>query len=642
MRSVSIKQAAEYLDVTEQSLRKRAKAGSIPARLESEPGKRSYYTIPLWWIQRELGENGNGVAVLAATDAHAETPVVAPKLGRKPIDQTQDARLARTVLVREWQTWEANFRETGQKRRVAMAEFCESYNARQITLRHADLYEIIPTVSVASLYRWENGAKKSHKVAAQPEEDQQRDQIAGLKMPFSTSLTTEQMQYILELWLHQGQPPMRTVWHYLTAQPFGKGVSYDAVYRFLNNIEKYNSGVVALARGGNKIYDDQVGAYLERDWTQIEPDELWIADGHTLDVMVHNPRTGKAETVTLYAFMDGRSKDLVGFSLMWTNSTDTVLQALAMGLFLRGIPKHILFDNGKEVKNKRFCGENINDIRIDGILDQLGIQSHWAIVRNAKAKPIERKFLTLKNNFSRFMTGYKGGNPTEKPEQLKRQVKHPNGLLTIPELYQLLGRYFEFYGTSEHKGLLKDPFGRTPRQVYDSVPHKTLPLQTIRDLMRPAFVRTISRKGVELFGHSFYNEHEVSRYVGNGEKYIVRLNDWDLDSVEIWTRDNQFLFTAYRQDKLSPLAILTEAGREQISDGMSMVRRAKRRDREALAAFHKSAQKIEPRELLPIPSQTPGYTRFLYAQAEEAQSKPKPETSPPRRPEIPEKYRLFD
>lgn len=53
----------------------------------------------------------------------------------------------------------------------------------------------------------------------------------------------------------------------------------------------------------------------------------------------------------------------------------------------------------------------------------LQIEMHNAIVRNAKAKPIERKFGTFKNHFSRAIETFCGGTVIERPESLKWTLK---------------------------------------------------------------------------------------------------------------------------------------------------------------------------------------------------------------------------
>lgn len=49
-----------------------------------------------------------------------------------------------------------------------------------------------------------------------------------------------------------------------------------------------------------------------------------------------------------------------------------------------------------------------------------------AIVRNARAKLVERRFEDFKNYISRLFPTYCGGNVTEKPENLKFVLKKVN------------------------------------------------------------------------------------------------------------------------------------------------------------------------------------------------------------------------
>ncbi len=47
-----------------------------------------------------------------------------------------------------------------------------------------------------------------------------------------------------------------------------------------------------------------------------------------------------------------------------------------------------------------------------------------AIVKNAKAKIIERRFRDIKDHLSRLFETYTGGNVVEKPEKLKGVLKN--------------------------------------------------------------------------------------------------------------------------------------------------------------------------------------------------------------------------
>ena len=60
---------------------------------------------------------------------------------------------------------------------------------------------------------------------------------------------------------------------------------------------------------------------------------------------------------------------------------------------------------------------------VPGVFKRLGINMTNAIVRNAKAKIIERRFRDVKDSLSRLFNTYTGGNVVEKPERLKTVLK---------------------------------------------------------------------------------------------------------------------------------------------------------------------------------------------------------------------------
>mgnify|MGYP000694844693 FL=1 len=57
------------------------------------------------------------------------------------------------------------------------------------------------------------------------------------------------------------------------------------------------------------------------------------------------------------------------------------------------------------------------------VFTRLGIKMTNAIVRNARAKTIERRFCDVKNQISRLFDTFCGGTVVEKPEQLKHLLK---------------------------------------------------------------------------------------------------------------------------------------------------------------------------------------------------------------------------
>ena len=183
-------------------------------------------------------------------------------------------------------------------------------------------------------------------------------------------------------------------------------------------------------RDGEKAFNDRCLPYMVRMYDELEANECWIADNHTFDVQTLDDE-GKIHRLYLTAFLDAKSGVLTGWNITDTPNSWSTILALRHGISRFGIPKCVYFDNGREFLTHDVGGRghrnhgSRKDIAVDPptILKRLGIEMRNAIVRNAKAKPIERTFGTVKSQFSKIFKGYCGGTILERPESLKRRVK---------------------------------------------------------------------------------------------------------------------------------------------------------------------------------------------------------------------------
>lgn len=208
---------------------------------------------------------------------------------------------------------------------------------------------------------------------------------------------------------------------------------------FRRQAEQLPEAVVKLCRYGDKAFKDTCCPYIERLYEDIEANDVWIADNHTFDFITIG-ENGRQHRIYLTAFTDAKSGVLVGWNLTENPSSTSTLLALRHAILRFGVPKSVYFDNGSEFLTHDIGGRghrtkanwNAADIP-PTILQMLGIEMHNALVRNAKAKPIERTFGTLKNHISRIIETFCGGTIIERPESLKWKLK--NGV--IPEDEQI-------------------------------------------------------------------------------------------------------------------------------------------------------------------------------------------------------------
>ena len=109
---------------------------------------------------------------------------------------------------------------------------------------------------------------------------------------------------------------------------------------------------------------------------------------------------------------------------------DTLL-AFRNGVMRCGFPKRVYADNGSEFTTHDFAGRGHRSRKLwnkdeqpPTILERLGVETTFAIPKNADAKAVERMFRTFKEHFSRDIPTYCGGNVLERPESLKYKLKH--------------------------------------------------------------------------------------------------------------------------------------------------------------------------------------------------------------------------
>ncbi|MCM1543490.1 MAG: MerR family transcriptional regulator, partial [Blautia sp.] len=321
-------------------------------------------------------------------------------------------------------------------------------------------------------------------------------------------------QAFLYYYLDQGQHPIMKCLEYtkLWAQEVRPDLypgipSYSAFYRRLGS--EVPEGVRVLGREGHKAFNDRCAPYIRRFYEDISSNEWWIADNHTFDVMVRD-RDGNIHRPYLTAFLDARSGIFTGFYITYNPSSEATLAALRKGIIKYGIPDNIYVDNGREFltsdigglgHRKRKPKEGGESFEPPGVFKRLGISMTNAIVRNAKAKVIERRFLDVKNDLSRLFQAYTGGNVTEKPERLKYVLKKGQ-VYTDQEFGEYVEMILMYYFNMEpYNGEVAADRGKCRMDVYNEhlVRKRTAPPEELNlMLMRSSRPQEVTRRGVHL------------------------------------------------------------------------------------------------------------------------------------------------
>ena len=252
-----------------------------------------------------------------------------------------------------------------------------------------------------------------------------------------SKITKEMWQTFLSYYLDEAQHPISKCWQY-TQQHFQKfapdlvaDIPSESTFR--RRVESdIPEAMEVLGRQGQKAFRDRCIPYIRRTYEAMASNEWWVADNHTFDVITQGGN-GQRHRLYLTAFFDARSGIFTGCHVTTAPSSQSTLIALRKGILKYGIPENIYVDNGREFlthdtgglghrKKKPKNGEE--RFEVPPVFERLGIHMTNAIVRNAKAKIIERRFRDIKDHLSRLFETYTGGNVVEKPEKLKGVLKN--------------------------------------------------------------------------------------------------------------------------------------------------------------------------------------------------------------------------
>ena len=315
-------------------------------------------------------------------------------------------------------------------------------------------------------------------------------------------------------------------------------------------------------REGEKACKDKATPFVHRFYEDLESNEIWVCDNHTFDVMVKEGEEERVERVYLTAFLDVRSRKMMGWYVTHAPSADATLYALRRGIENYGIPKRILSDNGREFLTIDLGGRGFRKHSKNAeqdpatIMERLGIDFRTAMVRNARAKIIERSFLTVKEEFSKLFMGYTGGTVLEKPERLKSVVKEKSQLSTLEEFTDYVDLWISgIYNNRNHSG--EGMRGMTPNQVFKKYlveQRKATEDELNLMLLRSTRLQKVKRYGVKLtfYGEDIYfvNEELIMQYLG--DEVYVRYDPMHLDQgVRVYDREERFLLVAPQDSKIS-------------------------------------------------------------------------------------------
>lgn len=294
-----------------------------------------------------------------------------------------------------------------------------------------------------------------------------------------------------------------------------------------------------------------------RDRSTLTALEGVNADCHKIDVFVEWPGIEKPVRPQIVAFQDLYSGKILAWRVDLDPNKVAVMSALGELVETYGVPRHCLFDNGREFANKWLTGGAPTRFRFKvreqdplGVLPLLGITVHWATPGHGQAKPIERGFRDFADRIAldpRFAGAYVGNRPDAKPEDY--------GSRAIPrdEFLQVLSEGIAAHNARQ--GRLSDTargrsFDETFAESYANAKIRKATPEQHRLWLMGQEVRKLDRNhgGLTLFDNGYWADW-MSQHAG--ERVVARFNPEDLhEGVYVYTLDGAFLGSAECREKV--------------------------------------------------------------------------------------------
>lgn len=534
----------EYADIkkyTPQHVRRLCAAGKLQCENDVNEKQRKVYRIPLSTLEPELQIKylkQNGVKF---EQPEADTKKQEPK-NLKLFDEFSEYQQKEINLwVKILKDWAS----------------CTSGKSKQKTALTNDYIEKVKqeyqdiNISKSILYRKQKAYKNGDLEGLV-------DNRGYAKTGYS-SIPEIAWQCFLYHYLDQKEHPVPECLHYTEREMlknYPELMPLPSVSTFKRHVESdVSKALKTLGRDGEEDFKNRCAPYVIREYGSMRSNEYWIADNHTADVMTLGP-DGKAHRPYITAIMDARSGIIVGVNVTNSpNSYSTILALRKAILRQNTICDYLYVDNGTEFLTHDVGGRGHRKRKSQEgkfepppILERLGIKMVNAIVKNARAKTIERAFEDFKNWISRQINSFCGGSVAETPEQLKSILK--SGRIPTDQEFKAMVEELIYYYMNEKpaSGNVPSDKGKTRMQVY---------AENFTEVRRPA-----SEEDLRLMLMRTERPHKVSKmgvyvtiagtklyYYNNelldmqGKEVYCRYDPEDMSTVRVYDTENKYIMT---------------------------------------------------------------------------------------------------
>jgi hypothetical protein len=452
-------------------------------------------------------------------------------------EKERSAATFRGILITEW-------KQSGLRKE----DFIAAYNSGGTD---AQTFRELGPVSPRTFYRWVREFSQKG--------------MDGITPRYSTaaggageSLTDTEKALLERFWLKDSRPTIQEALVLLKTNYPGSECTYQTARRYLRSLPP---ALVDYRRLGRTAFTNKHQPYMDQNIWQYKSLDVVVSDHHCLDCVVMY--RGKLVRPWVTTMQDYRSGKVLGWCPSVAPSSLSIIAAYYMAVIQYGIPRKLVFDNGRDYHSEILNGkaaavkartpegwDEDKEIYIQGLFSLIGSEVSFTLPYNGKSKGRqERYYGTLKEYFSKGVGSFIGGDTRERAESTELYFRAINGMAKRNDVpsweYAVngLGAMIEYINNdlpSHGKGM----DGKTAARVFtENLPAdlRRADRETLRLALSRGELRWV-RNNVIKKNDTLYYHPDLIRY--SGQQVMVRSILITDEEVMICDLDGRFLFNA--------------------------------------------------------------------------------------------------
>jgi hypothetical protein len=452
-------------------------------------------------------------------------------------EKERAAAVARGLLIAEW-------KQGG----LGKEDFIAAYNSGATDRR---IFGELGPLSLRTFYRWIREFSRNGTGGLVP-------RYSAASGGAGESLSAAEKALLERFYLKTSRPTIQSAFELLKQNYPGSACSYHTARRYLRSLPE---ALTDYYRLGKTAFTNKHQPYMDQNVWKYRSLDAVVSDHHCLDCVV--TYRGKLVRPWVTTMQDYRSGMVLGWCPSVAPSSLSIIAAYYMAAVGYGIPRKLVFDNGKDYRSEILNGktetvktrtpegwDEEKEVYIQGLFSLAGSDVTFTLPYNGKSKGRqERYYGILKEYFSKGIGSYIGGDARERPEDTERYFRAVNGMAKrndLPsweEAVEALGAVIAYINNdvpSNGKGM----DGKTRERVFtENLPAdvRRADREALRLALSKGELRRVKNNTVEINKVPYYHE-DLIRY--SGRQVIVRSMLAADGEVMICGLDGRFLFNA--------------------------------------------------------------------------------------------------